>query len=133
MLGHQAGPRARVGSIVVRCRRFDDMVAFWSEALGYVPREEPEADWVVLTDPSGGGGPNLSLARVDEAMAPSIDADSAIHLDLYTAEPAAEVERLLDLGATRYPAEAPDDADFVVSLTLMGIASAWLGSSGREE
>jgi catechol 2,3-dioxygenase-like lactoylglutathione lyase family enzyme len=114
MLGHQAGPRARLGSIVVRCRRFDEMVAFWSEALGYVPREEPEADWVVLMDPSGGGSPNLSLAKVDESMAPPLDADSAIHLDLYTTDAAAEVERLLVLGATRYPTDAPEGADFVV-------------------
>ena len=90
------------------------MFAFWSEALGYVPREEPEEDWVVLTDPSEGGGPNISLAKVDEPMAPPLDVDSAIHLDLYTTDSVAEVDRLLSLGATRYAAESPDDADFVV-------------------
>ena len=114
MLGHGATPKARVGSIVVRCLHFDEMLAFWSGALGYVPREEPEADWVVLTDPSGGGGPNLSLARVGERMAPPPEADSAIHLDLYTTDAEAEVERLVALGARRHPVDAPDGADFVV-------------------
>jgi catechol 2,3-dioxygenase-like lactoylglutathione lyase family enzyme len=113
MLGHHAAPRARVGSIVIRCRRFDEMLAFWAQALGYVPREEPEADWVVLTDPSG-RGPNVSLARVTEPLAPALDAVSPLHLDLYTTDGAAEAERLLSLGATRYPAEPPADADFEV-------------------
>jgi catechol 2,3-dioxygenase-like lactoylglutathione lyase family enzyme len=114
MRGHFATPRVRVGSVVIRCHRFDEMVAFWSEALGYVPREEPEDDWAVLTDPAGGGGPNLSLARVDEPMAPPLDLDSAIHLDLYTTDAAAEVDRLVSLGARRYAHAAPDTADFVV-------------------
>ena len=90
------------------------MCAFWSEALGYVPREEPEEDWVVLTDPSDGDGPNISLARVGEPMAPPLDVDSAIHLDLYTTDAVAEVDRLVSLGATRYTADSPADADFVV-------------------
>jgi hypothetical protein len=42
---------ARVGSIVIRCVRFDELVAFWQAALGYVPREPPQDGWVVLTDP----------------------------------------------------------------------------------
>lgn len=113
MLGHHAGPLVRVGSILIRCRRFDEMLAFWSAALAYVPREEPEPDWAVLTDPAG-TGPNLSLARVDTSPAPPATEDSAIHLDLYTTDAAAEVERLLALGATRFPRDAPAGADFVV-------------------
>ena len=59
----------RVGSIVIRCVRFDAMLAFWQAALGYPPREAPEDGWVVLTDPAG-HGPNLSLDRVAEPIAP---------------------------------------------------------------
>jgi len=32
----------RVGSIVIRCTRFDEMRVFWQAALGYVPPTEFE-------------------------------------------------------------------------------------------
>ena len=103
----------RIGSIVIRCVRFDEMRVFWQAALGYVPREAPQDGWVVLTDPTG-TGPNLSLERVDIPIAPAPDRLSAIHLDLYTDDQKREVERLVALGATRYTEATPDDADFVV-------------------
>ena len=103
----------RVGSIVIRCSRFDEMLAFWQAVLGYVPREPPQDGWVVLMDPTG-PGPNISLERVETSIAPALDELSAIHLDLYTDDQQAEVTRLVALGATRYPPETPDDADFVV-------------------
>jgi hypothetical protein len=103
----------RVGSIVIRCTRFDEMSVFWQAALGYVLREAPEDGWVVLADPTG-TGPNISLERVDTSIAPAPDEVSAIHLDLYTGDQQADVERLVALGATRYPHQTPDDADFVV-------------------
>ena len=37
-----------------------------------------------------------------------------MHLDLYTSDQAAEVERLLGLGATRYERDDGPDDDFVV-------------------
>jgi hypothetical protein len=98
---------------VIRCRRLDEVRVFWQAALSYLPREAPQDGWVVLTDPAG-TGPNLSLERVETPIAPSPDELSAIHLDLYTEDQEAEVERLVTLGATRYPHETPDDADFVV-------------------
>jgi Glyoxalase-like domain len=103
----------RVGSIVVRCFCFDEMLAFWQAALGYEPREAPQDGWVVLTDPTG-TGPNLSLERVGVPIAPASDELSAIHLDLYTDDQKSDVDRLVALGATRYSHEAPEDADFVV-------------------
>ena len=91
----------RIGSILIRCVRFDELVAFWQAALGYVPREPPEDGWVVLTDPSG-AGPNISLDRVADDRLPPLGDLSRVHLDLYTADQPAEVQRLLGLGATRY-------------------------------
>ena len=87
------------------------MLAFWSAALGYVPREPPDEDWVVLTDPKG-RGPNISLDRVDQL--PPLGEVSRVHLDLYTANQEAEVERLLGIGATRHDREHDPEADFVV-------------------
>jgi hypothetical protein len=71
------------------------MIAFWQEALHYVPRDPPEADGVVLKDPAG-QGPNLSLNRTPDGPL----ADYRVHLDLYSSEPESEVKRLLQLGAT---------------------------------
>jgi Glyoxalase-like domain len=107
------GSRVRVGSILVRCVRFDELLAFWQAALGYVPREPPEDGWVVLTDPTG-AGPNISLDRVSEDRLPPLGELSRVHLDLYTTDQQAEVERLLGLGATRYEREYGPDEDFVV-------------------
>jgi len=102
-----------VGSIVVRCVRFDELLAFWQAALGYVPREEPSDGWAVLTDPTG-AGPNISLDRVAAESLPVLGELSRLHLDLYTTDQAAEVERLLALGATRYDREYESGHDFVV-------------------
>ena len=101
-----------IGSIVVRCYGFEEMMAFWQEALGYVPREPAEDGWVVLCDPEG-AGPNVSLDRVPEPFGP-IGEISRVHLDLYTHDQQGEVERLIGIGATRYPREYGPDDDFVV-------------------
>jgi len=87
------------------------MLVFWGAALGYVPREPPEEDWVVLTDPAG-SGPNISLDRVEQP--PPLGEVSRVHLDLYSDDAEGEVERLLGLGAVRYEREAGRDEDFVV-------------------
>jgi len=84
-------------------------VAFWCVALGYEPREPAEDGWVVLRDPAG-RGPNLSF-KAREAPAP---ARGWLHLDLYAADRAAEVERLVRLGARRYPWRYEDGADYVL-------------------
>ena len=89
-----------VGSIVIDCSDLPRMIAFWEAALGYVPRDPPEADGVVLKDPRG-QGPNVSLNLTREAPL----SDYRIHLDLYSSQPEEEVQRLLRLGATlRSPA-----------------------------
>ena len=99
----------RIGSIVIACVEFDRMVAFWREALHYVPREPAKDGWVVLRDPDG-RPPNLSLNRVRKKRT----GRSRLHLDLYTDDQRAEVERLIRLGATRYPWRYRPGADFVV-------------------
>jgi hypothetical protein len=55
----------KIGSIVVRCYEFNEMLEFWQEALHYVPREAAKNGWVVLRDPAG-KGPNLSLDQIAE-------------------------------------------------------------------
>ena len=100
----------KIGSIVIRCYEFDGMLAFWQEALHYVPRESPKGGWVVLRDPEG-RGPNVSLDRVPEKRSGK---RSRFHFDLYTSDREGEVARLIKIGATRYPWRYPPGADYVV-------------------
>jgi catechol 2,3-dioxygenase-like lactoylglutathione lyase family enzyme len=100
----------KIGAIVIRCYEFEKMMAFWQEALHYVPREPAEGGWVVLTDPRG-RGPNISLDQVSERRS---GRRSRLHLDLYTDNQEGEVERLTKIGATRYPWRYRPGDDFVV-------------------
>lgn len=99
----------RIGSIVIHCYKFDRMVAFWQSALRYVPREPASNDWIVLRDPKG-KGPNLSF----QARGKPAGHRSWLHLDLYTNDQKGEVERLVKLGATRYPWRYQPDDDLIV-------------------
>jgi hypothetical protein len=102
-------PTIRIGSIVIHCHQFERMVAFWQQALHYVPREPPRGGWVVLRDPEQ-RGPNLSF----QARQTTRPARSWLHLDLYTDNQDAEVERLIRLGAVRASWRYPASADYVV-------------------
>lgn len=99
----------KIGAVVIACCEFDKMLAFWQQALRYVPREPATDGWVVLRDPEG-RAPNVSLNRVPARPT----SRSRLHLDLYTNDQAAEVERLVAIGATRYPWRYEPGADFVV-------------------
>ena len=84
-----------IGSVVIDCKKFDDMIAFWKAALGYELRHPPSEDWALIYDPSG-SGPNLAFQK--DPVGPG---DTYwFHLDLYSSEPEEEVNRLLKLGAT---------------------------------
>ncbi|MFG2222272.1 VOC family protein [Streptomyces sp. NPDC048644] len=101
-----------VGSVVLGVSDVPRAASFWRQALGYVPREEWEDDWVVLM-PAQGAGVRLSLGL---SGTPPQEFPRT-HLDLYAgdaADQAAEVERLVSLGAQRVDWTYPDDADFVV-------------------
>ncbi len=99
----------RVGSIVWGVGDVARGVAFWTAALDYVPREEPEDDWAVLL-PRRGEGVQLALKRVTSAA----QGHRRHHLDLYAADQAAEVARLSALGAQRVEWRYEPDADYVV-------------------
>jgi len=87
----------RVGSIVIHCREFDRMVAFWQHALRYVPREPASGGWVVLRDPEG-KGPNLSFQARDRRP----KSRSWMHLDLYANNRDVEVERLAGISSALF-------------------------------
>jgi hypothetical protein len=99
----------KIGSIVIDCGEFDKMLAFWQEALHYLPRNPAKGGWVVLRDPAG-RNPNISLNQVPEKRV----GRNRLHLDLYTDDREGEVKRLLKIGATRHPQTYEPDDDFRV-------------------
>jgi catechol 2,3-dioxygenase-like lactoylglutathione lyase family enzyme len=101
----------RIGSIVLRVDDLEREAAFWAAALDYVPREDAADDDFVLLRPRDGVGPNLSLDRVRATR----ELPPRIHLDLYSEDQAADVERLIGLGATEvHWDKRPPDADYVI-------------------
>ena len=100
----------RIGSIVIRVDDVDRETDFWTAALDYVARDEDD-DGFRLLRPRNGDGPNVSLDRV--TAGPRVP--PRIHLDLYAADQAAEVRRLIGLGAREvHWDKRPADADYVI-------------------
>ena len=100
----------RIGSIVIRVDDLQRETAFWCAALDYVARDETSEDFRLLR-PRSGEGPNVSLDQVPAG--PRVP--PRIHLDLYAADQAAEVQRLLELGASEvHWDKRPPDADYVI-------------------
>ena len=100
----------RIGSIVIRVDDLQRQSEFWAAALDYVPREEASDDFVLLR-PKDGIGPNVSLDMVRS----TVQIPPRTHLDLYADDQAAEVARLIALGATEvHWDKRPPDADYVI-------------------
>ncbi len=104
-------PELKIGSVVIDCINFDEMLAFWREALHYIPREPAKGGWVVLRDPAG-RNVNVSLNQV--SVSEKLMGRNWLHFDLYTDNQESEVERLLKIGAKRHPQTYEPDDDFVV-------------------
>lgn len=97
-----------VGSTVINVADLDRAIAFWTNALGYIVRSA-DPTFAVLTDPNRRWS-NVSLQRSLEPK----HAPNRVHLDLYTDDRDAEVERLKGLGATRIPWEYAEGHDHIV-------------------
>ena len=96
----------RVGSTVINCADLEVMTMFWCQALGVTPDStSPDDEFRVLR--GAGGNVSLQLARSP------VTARDQMHLDLYTGDKAAEVERVVGLGATwvRSSNDSSDDYD----------------------
>ena len=99
-----------IGTTVVGIQDLARAQGFWCEALDYVPREPPDDDWVVLV-PRTGTGAHLALGLSDTP----VQEHPRLRLDLYADDQAAEVKRLVALGATHVDWDLyPQDPDFVV-------------------
>ena len=103
-----------IGMVVLGATDMGRAVGFWTLALGYELREGGAgADWSSLT-PAGGLGTGIGLQQTGTLA----EKHPRVHLDLYVAdaaEQAAEIERLVSLGAERVDWDLyPEDPDFVV-------------------
>jgi catechol 2,3-dioxygenase-like lactoylglutathione lyase family enzyme len=106
----------RIGTVVLGVEDLHRAVAFWTAALGYVPRRPlgSDDDFTVLVPSAGRSGAPLAL---DVSTTP-VQEHPRVHLDLYAgdaADQAAEVARLIALGAQEVDWDLyPPDPDFVV-------------------
>ncbi len=117
-----------VGSVVIETRpsSFHRLVKFWCEALHYVPRE-PLGDWALLRDPLK-SGPNIAIQQAPES-AEVPGSEGRFHLDLYSSDWKAEVQRLLGLGATMVE-PAKEGRDFITLADPDGNLLDVIDSSG---
>lgn len=86
-----------LGHVVVDCVDAEKLATFWSQLL-----EQPIADgasqfWAVIPAPADRSLPSLMFLQV-ESPTPG---KNKWHLDLFTPDPAAQIERAVSLGATR--------------------------------
>ena len=75
-----------------------------------MPVRPESGGFVILSDPDG-KGPNISL---DQTHQRRMGKRSWLHLDLYADNQQEEVERLVRIGAVKYPWRYEPDADYVV-------------------
>lgn len=97
----------RLGSTVINCADMEVMTSFWSQALGLTPSSTAgDDDFRVLRGDRG--NVSLQLARTP------VSARDQMHLDLYSDDQLAQVDRLVALGARVVRHEQEPDDDFVV-------------------
>ena len=93
----------RLANITIDCGDALALARFWSAALGRPLAEEPAPSEYVAsiggaaTHESSDEGPNWLFAKVSEGKT----AKNRMHVDLVTEDAPAEIDRLVDLGATR--------------------------------
>lgn len=97
-----------IGAIVWGVRDLNRAINFWSEALNYKLKREPDVDFAILI-PKEGEGIQLSLNA-----AVTSDKPKRHHIDLFTHDQINEVERLIKLGAIRVKWNYDAEADYVV-------------------
>src|SRR5690242_21892342 len=93
---------------VINCADLELMMDFWSQALHLAPSSRAAADDFRVLRDDHGRRLSLQLARTP------VTARDQMHLDLFTDDQAAEVERLTALGARFVRHNQDPDDDYVV-------------------
>jgi predicted enzyme related to lactoylglutathione lyase len=88
------GFRVEIG---IDCVEPAELAPFWAEALGYQLGQPWHGGRYLDLVPPGSDQPAVYFQRVPEAKV----VKNRLHLDLWTSEVAAEIERLVALGASK--------------------------------
>lgn len=104
----------RLGSVVLGADDVERAATFWATVFGYETFSFPESDddFTILLPPDRIG----TRIAVHRSITP-VQERPRVHLDLVvdnSTEQSSEIERLLELGATRVLWDYPVDPDFVV-------------------
>lgn len=104
----------KLGTVVLGADEVERAVRFWSTVLGYdiVSFPDSEDEFTILVPPDR-VGTRIALHR----SATPTQERPRVHLDLVVDSPSeqsAEIERLIELGATQVQWDYPTDPDFVV-------------------
>jgi len=91
---------------VLDCKDPDNLVEFWSAAIGY--RVSSSSEPYVVLVPDDGDGPELVLQRVGEPKTTK----NRMHLDIRTDQLDPAVQRLEALGARRLQIDVTEEAGF---------------------
>ena len=100
---------SRISELILDCENPEALAAFWSAVLGYVELGREPDGGIEIGPPAGFGGPQPTLI-----LSPSTDPKPAklpLHIDVNPTDrdQAAELERLLALGAR--PADVGQTGD----------------------
>jgi len=112
--GCQNPPVLTFGLVALGVTDVKRAAEFWREALGYDVRMDGFGGWATVLTPPAGWGTKIAL----QTSQTPVQDHPRVHVDLHVAdaaEQAAEVTRLVSLGAERVDWDSyPDDPDFVV-------------------
>jgi catechol 2,3-dioxygenase-like lactoylglutathione lyase family enzyme len=103
----------RLGSTVINCADLELMTRFWAGALGLTPSSAVAGDDFRLLRGDRG---NVSL----QLSASPPGSRDQMHLDLYSDDQSAQVERLVGRGARRIRHHQDEDEDYVVLADPVG-------------
>ncbi|WP_181043517.1 VOC family protein [Actinokineospora auranticolor] len=94
--GQHSGDRIGIVTVTIDCADPRGLATFWTEALGYKITADYGGEFVLLGPASGEQAVGVGLQRVAEEKVTK----NRVHLDFHTPDRAAEVARLVGLGAT---------------------------------
>jgi predicted enzyme related to lactoylglutathione lyase len=103
----------RIQCVVIDAGDCERLARFWSQALGWRITYQSANEWAI--EPPDGTpqvdvAPDILFVKVPEAKT----VKNRLHLDLRPRDQEAQVNRLIELGASRVNIGQPDDASWVV-------------------
>ena len=87
-----------LGQVVVDCFDAEKLATFWSQLLDLPLADGASQFWAHIPAPADKSLPALMFLQVPDPSPHK----NRWHLDLFTPDPAAQIERALGLGATRH-------------------------------